>query len=108
MSRPSKREAEKLSYVLPPVRCTAEEKQVIKDRSQKAGLSMSEYIRQMALKGKVTIRQNQVDFETVHQLRKLGVNINQQTKALHATGILPLELKKLWAKLETILDQMMD
>lgn len=108
MARPTKEEGDKLSATLPAVRCTASEKKLIQTRSEDAGLSVSEYVRRMVLNGQVIIKHNKTDFEATQQLRKLGVNLNQQTKKLNATGVLPQELKNLWQKLNVVLDQMME
>lgn len=96
--------SQKFNKVLPPIRCTEQEKNKIYEQSLKAGLSLSEYIRQMALNGKIMVKQSDVDFETVQQLRKIGVNINQQTKKLNATGKVNYELTNLWKKLDGLLD----
>lgn len=108
MARPTLDDAAKLSHTLPAVRCTAAEKQHIRSRSEEAGLSISEYIRQQVFNGKVVIKQSDFDFDTAQQLRKIGVNLNQQTKKLNTTGVLPVELKQVWQKLETLLDKMME
>jgi len=39
------------------------------------------------------------------QLRKIGVNINQQMAVMHVQGEPPPELRRLWEKLETLLDR---
>ena len=68
-------------------------------------MNVSEYVRDMALHGAVhVVRERRLDFETAEQLRRIGVNINQQTKALNSTGIMPIELRRLWVKLDTVLD----
>lgn len=108
MARPTIDDATKLSHSLPPVRCTEAEKQLIKINARKAGLSVTEYIRQMTFRGKVVIQENNLDLETIHQLRKLGINLNQQTKKLNATGVMPVELKHLWVKLDAVLDKMLE
>lgn len=107
MPRSSKISSERLTEVLPPIRCTKAEKEQIKAQSVKANLSLSQYIRQMALDGKINIRESDTDFQTMQQLRKLGVNLNQQTRKLNATGTLPYELKVLWRKLDLLLDQLL-
>ncbi len=107
MARPTKDDATKLSHSLPSVRCTEAEKQLILNHAQKAGVTVTEYIRNMALKGKIVIKESNTNLEAVHQIRKLGINLNQQTRKLNATGIMPVELKSLWVKLEAVLDQML-
>lgn len=108
MSRPTIDSGEKLSAVLPPIRCTEDEKTLIKARSNQSGLSMSEYVRRMAVHGKITVRESSFNPELIGQLRRLGVNLNQQTKKLNATGVMPIELTTLWRKLETIIDNLME
>lgn len=108
MARPTKDEATRLSHTLPPVRCTAEEKKQIQTKSDELGLSISEYVRQMVLNGQIIIKHSKADFELTQQLRKLGVNLNQQTKKLNGTGVMPVELTTLWKKLEQTLDKMME
>lgn len=106
MTRSTKNRNNMLSEVLPPIRCTEDEKKKIYAYSQKAGLSVSAYIRDIALKGKIIVRQNDVDFESVQQLKKIGINLNQQTKKLNATGVLPSELKSLWNKLDILIEKL--
>lgn len=107
MARPTKDDTEKQNTVL-RVRCTQDEKQQIQTYARQTGMSMSEYIRKMTLSGKIIIKQSLVEFTYFDQLRKIGVNINQQTKALNATGRIPEQLPKLWEKLEELLNKMME
>lgn len=108
MARPTKDDATKLSQTLPSVRCTEDEKNLILNKAALAGQSVSEFMRNMALKGQIIVRESSLNIEAAMQLRKLGVNLNQQTKKLNATGVLPIELVTLWRKLENVLDQMME
>ncbi len=108
MARPTLDDATKMSQTLPAVRCTADEKQHIKLKAAEAYLSLSEYIRRMVFDGEIIIQQSNFDFDTAQQLRKIGVNLNQQTKKLNSTGVMPVELKHVWQKLDKILDQMME
>src|SRR5690606_18078488 len=93
--------------VLPPIRCTEQEKNLIVARAKQAGLSISEYVRNMSLKGHIHIRQSSLDFEALHELKKIGVNVNQQTKKLNATGKLSFELLEVQKKLEQLLDKLL-
>lgn len=104
MARPTKDDTEKQNTVLPPIRCTLDEKQRIQTQARKTGMSMSEYIRKMALSGKIIIKQSLVEFTYLEQLNKIGVNLNQQTKKFNATGQPPEQLNSLWSKLETLID----
>lgn len=107
MARPTKNIDEKQSEIL-RFRCTLSEKNSIQKKSSQVGLSLSDYMRQMALDGHIKVRKSKHDFELVYELKKLGVNINQQTKKLNATGILPIELKRVLPKLEKLLDQLLE
>lgn len=104
----TKKKDQNLNKVLPPIRCTEKEKSLIVQRATQSGLSLSEYVRKMATKGKVVIRKSTMDFETVYQLKKIGVNLNQQTRALNSTGAIPYELKAVWRKLDSLLEQMVN
>jgi hypothetical protein len=106
MSRPTKQDGEKLSCVLPPVRCTEEEKNIIKQKAIDAGLSLSLYIRRMAINGQITVKKDNLDLEVTHQLRKIGNNLNQQTRAMNVTGTIPHELKSVWNKLDNLITQL--
>ena len=108
MARPKKKETEKLTRRLPHVRCTDGDYATIQSKAAQAGLSQSEYIRRMARDGQIIIRKSATDFALADQLRRLGVNINQQTRKLHATGEVPEELRRLWMKLETALDHVLN
>ena len=108
MARPREKDPERLNAVLPPTRCTEADRKRIQARAAQAGLSLSAYLRRMALRGQITVHQASTDFETVDQLRRIGVLINQQTRKLHQSGEVPEELHRLWAKLETALDRMLD
>ncbi|KAB2915557.1 MAG: plasmid mobilization relaxosome protein MobC [Bacteroidetes bacterium] len=108
MTRPVKDETEKQNTVLPPIRCTVYEKAQISQKAEQSGMTLSEYVRQMALKGKIVIKQSLVEFTYFDQLRKIGVNINQQTRQLNATGIVPEQLPRLWEKLEELMDKMLE
>jgi len=108
MSRPTIEDDSKLSASLPPVRCTAAEKERILSKARQANLSLTEYIRSMALKGNIIVRQSSTDFETISQLKKIGVNFNQQIKKYNATGKLTFELLDVNKKLETLIDKLLE
>lgn len=108
MARPLKNDEEKLTRRLPHIRCTEGEYAAFLSKAAQAGMSLSEYVRQMAMNGKIVIQQSKFDFELADQLRRIGVNINQQTRRLNMSGRVSPELRSLWAKLETILDQILE
>ncbi len=94
MARPKKQSSEKLSKSLPPVRCTQKDYKSILSKAEEAGLSLTEYVRQMALAGQIVVRKSNADFSLLEELRYSGNNLNQLTKRFHSTGIEPIELRK--------------
>ena len=106
MKKPQNEERNNLSVVLPPVRCTVEEKQLIRTKAKQAGMSLSAYIRAVSLGENIIIQETNADFETVRQLRKIGNNLNQLTKHYHSTGTKPYQLDAILSKLETLFDAM--
>jgi len=108
MARPTKDDATKMSHSLPPVRCTEDEKKLILNKASQAGMSVSEFMRNMALRGEIIVKGSSLNLEVAGQLRRLGVNLNQQTKKLNSTGVMPIELVTLWHKLETVIDELME
>ena len=107
MARPKKSVHEANDHVLPPIRCTASEKEHIRMRAFKSGLTVSEFVRNMALNGKIIVQQSSHDFEMVEQLKRIGVNINQQTRRLNTTGEIPDQLYGIWDRLDMILNKIM-
>lgn len=108
MARPKKNETEKLNRQLPPVRCTDGEYAVLLGKSSQAGMTLSEYIRRASLEGKIVIRQGKFDFALADQLRRIGVNLNQQTRRLNLGGSVSPELRSLWTKLDQVLDHILE
>ena len=108
MSDSPKADSETLSVVLPPVRCTVAEKEAIQAKAVEAGLNRSAYLREVAINGEIKGRASQLDIEILHELRRIGVNMNQLAKRFNATGTQPAELVSTCAKLETALDKMME
>ncbi|MDW3195879.1 MAG: plasmid mobilization relaxosome protein MobC [Cytophagales bacterium] len=94
MARPKKHTSEKLSKSLPPVRCTETDYESIISRAEEAGLSLTEYVRQMALAGQIVVRKSSADFSLLEELRYSGNNLNQLTKRFHTNGVEPQELRK--------------
>ncbi len=108
MARPKKTSAEKLTRRLPHVRCTESEHAAITARAAQTGLSVSEFVRRMALDGQVVVEESQYDFHTVDQLRRIGINLNQLTKVANSTGEVSPALDTVCGKLETILDHFIE
>ena len=69
------------------VRLTAEEKDLLKEQSERTGSSMSDLIRAAWKKLKI-IELPPADFaETVVQLRRIGNNLNQLTRAANSGDV---------------------
>jgi len=107
MSRPIKNIDEKLSSLL-RVRCTSKEKETIALKADQLGLSVSEYIRHVALGRSVKIQEPKYGFELTQQVRKLGVNINQIARHFNSTHVMPEDFKRVLPKLEILLDKLLE
>jgi len=62
------------------VRVRPETKAAIRAKAERAGLSLSAYVRRAALERDVVHR---FDHAAVHQLRRIGVNLNQTVRVMH-------------------------
>ena len=68
---------EKKKYKLPPVRLGTVDYVTVKNRSKQAGLTLTEYQRQMVLHGQVVERVSAEQMELFRQLAGMGNNMNQ-------------------------------
>ena len=94
------------TVVLPPIRCSVEEQQRIRERAKNASLSVSHYVRSMAVSGRIVLHQEQkIDPAYVEQLRRIGVNLNQITKAVHEQRAVPDELYRLLERINRVMDE---
>ncbi|MBP3845204.1 MAG: plasmid mobilization relaxosome protein MobC [Prevotella sp.] len=75
--RPRLSKTEKKKFKLPPVRLGMLDYVTVKNRSKKAGLTMTEYQRQMLLNGQVVERVSTEQMELYRQLAGMGDNMNQ-------------------------------
>jgi len=83
MARPKKAAKEKRSANFPPVRVTEAELIHVQDQAGMAGLSVSDYLRQRALSGKVTPRRTPAQASLLVELNRVGVNLNQIARSLN-------------------------
>lgn len=68
------------------VRMSMEDSARVALRAAGAGMTVSAYLRHMALNGKVTVRQErQLDFQTRNELTRIGTNLNQMMRHCHET-----------------------
>lgn len=92
------------------VRMSMEDSVRVAVRAADANMSVSAYLRHMALNGKVVIKQErQLDFLTRNEIARIGTNLNQMMKYCHETKTPPpaaLEdtLERINAMLDTALD----
>ena len=107
MARPKKKAADTCTRQLPPVRCTESDYTAIQARAKKANMTITQFIRQMALTGQVVVKESQTDFQEVHQLKRIGTNLNQLTRLAHTSGVIPIELAKLYKQVGEYLDRKM-
>ena len=84
------------------VRLTAEEKDLLKEQSARTGRSMSDVIRAAWKKLKI-IELPPADFaETVIQLRRIGNNLNQLTRAANAGEVNIPEIKSVLSEIVAV------
>lgn len=104
IARPRLSPAEKRTEIL-QIRVSPIERAKIEAKADQANLVMSEYLRAIALKPRVTIKQTRdLDFATREELRRVGVNLNQIAKAMNAGQGLPVSLSQTTEKMDAIFD----
>ena len=86
------------------------EKLAIKKRAQKAGLSLSDYGRQMVLTGKAQVRLTPEENATLNEMAKLGNNLNQIAHKANADGIrsIAFDASRLLQQLSQLLNKPSD
>lgn len=101
-----KNEIEILSISI-PVRYSIEQHNDLKKRASRVGKGVSTYIRLSSLKSVWNVT-SKTDKETLAQIRKIGVNVNQITHKINSIGVneftLPLinEIKSLKEELYSL------
>lgn len=113
MARPKKEKKDLRTARLPHIRCTEMEHQVIKNNAKASGMSISDYIRFLALnKGEIVtpvandnheVLQS-LDDALVYELHRIGNNLNQLTKRYHQDRKEPVGLQALFPVLENVLN----
>jgi uncharacterized protein (DUF1778 family) len=108
MARPEKNDEDKHSSWL-KFRVTETERNLIRERADMSGKSVSDFVRTLALSGKIEIRESQADFELIQALNRIGVNINQISKRYNASGHLRHQsLDIMLSRLDEYLDRLQD
>ena len=117
MPRPEKKEAERLTVIL-PVRLAPDDRERYKRLASSRGLSVSDYIRQLVERDAApkparsfkAANDGDVDEQTpeeklIYELHRIGNNLNQLTKKYHSHNIEPPGLRSLFPVLERLLTQ---
>ena len=108
MARPKKDISEKLTRRLPHMRCTESEYASIQARAAQTGKSMSAYVREMALKGKIVIKESKADFDLIQELNRIGINLNQLTRKANIHDEFPEGLEDVFSSLQEVLDKLLN
>jgi hypothetical protein len=90
MARPKKDDDAKREHIV-SLRCTEAEHTALAERAAAVGMTQSEYLRHMAVAGRVVVKHTQTDTELTTELRRIGVNLNQIARVLNTlpTGAPP-------------------
>ena len=90
------------------VRFTKAEYLIVKQKANKSGLKLTEYIRAMAIEGKVITRLNEEEKDFFRQLIGMANNLNQLTKKAHQEGMLTaiLHFEKYRKQIDQLLNQL--
>ncbi|MCP4368101.1 MAG: hypothetical protein GY797_08360 [Deltaproteobacteria bacterium] len=108
MARPKKSKEECLTKHF-QLRLTSADYAKLADASEDAGMTLTDYARQLILNGRVIINQTRkLDHATFDQLRRLGILLNQLTKTSNATGKISPEILRLCYRIEHLLIQNID
>jgi len=109
MARPKKPTSDRREQWI-KARVSPAEHADILTRAARARLSPSEFLRNSALASQVVVAEEAAgaDFETIDQLRRLGVNLNQLTRVANKTGYMPDGLEEALAKVDRLLDRMIE
>lgn len=81
--------------VVYPLRLSADERAALTSRARASGLTPSQLLRSAALgnpiaeDGAALPRRIEIDPAAIAELRRVGVNLNQLTRAFHSTGDIP-------------------
>jgi hypothetical protein len=88
------------------VRFTKTEYFVIKQKALRAGMHLTNYIREMALNGTVIARTSEEERHFIRQLIGISNNLNQLAKKAHQEGLLTAVLH--FEKYRNIIDELLE
>ena len=81
MARPTKAQHEKRAAQLPPIRVTVAEQAHVEEQAHNAQMSVTDYLRTLALHEEVKPPQSKIDAAFLMELNRIGVNLNQLAHA---------------------------
>jgi hypothetical protein len=87
------------------VRFTHEESELLRDQARAAGITRSELIRRRALGQRVQPLARRSDASMINELNRIGVNVNQLTRAVHTDRDFVRYWQMIGAKLEAVLEK---
>lgn len=92
------------------MRVSSTEAAILQQKADQAGMNITAFTRVAALGRRLPAASAQAtDFETRHELRRIGTNLNQIAKAMNARReAIPHSLEQACAQLSAVLDRMMD
>ncbi len=91
------------------IRLTEEEFLAISQRASAAGVNVSEWVRRAALEQEVPRSRSQMDVNLYKELTRIGININQLTRAANSTvkaGHCPVPASEAWQELYDLLKRL--
>ena len=110
MARPKKKEHEKRTASLPRVSVTQAERVLIEDKAATADISLTEFMRVLALTEEVKPRKTKLEGSFLVELNRIGNNVNQLAHAANIGRTDPAliqtslsELRELMAKIDAAL-----
>ena len=75
------------------VRLSKTERYLISEKAKKAGLKISDWVRQAAKSAKISSRFSVDEMNTIRKLTGMANNLNQMTKLAHQQGLLVIQQK---------------
>jgi Bacterial mobilisation protein (MobC). len=87
------------------IKCSSEDKKIIKEKARKVGNDLSDYARNLLLNKKIS---SKTDLQTILELRKIGTNLNQITRKINSSSFISdpqefvLKIEKIHEELEKI------
>lgn len=90
---------------LPPVRVTEAEFAAVRRQAEAAGMTVTDYLRQLSLTGRAVPRRGAVDDRLLVELNRIGVNLNQVVHQAHSGEPVASELGGVIARLHGVLEQ---